>query len=176
MINGVIFQENSNTYYKGVEGNNWYLNDSYQDTLKSYFREKIDISWINEDCVDVCNDIDYINLYRDLSEKNKIDFNILLCETDRSYPVFDKECASKEFLGFDYAYSGGSYYSAVLNDIVSNRIEEFRTLKLNKYGLFGNIDSLKEFIKQREAFIKKSDTRFELGDFIIYKLYRVRFE
>lgn len=113
-----------------------------------------------KDCVDVCNDIDYIKLYCDLSEKNKIDFNILLCETDCSYPVFDKECTSKEFLGFDYAYSGGSYYSAVLNDIVSNRIEEFKTFKLNKYGLFESIDFLKKFIEQRETFIKNSDTRF----------------
>lgn len=40
--------------------------------------------------------------------------------------------------GYDYAYQGGSYYSCVNNDIVSKRINEFKNIELNEFGLFDN--------------------------------------
>ena len=33
MINGIIFQREENRAYKGVEGDNWYLNDIYPEIL-----------------------------------------------------------------------------------------------------------------------------------------------
>ena len=37
MINGIIFQKKENKKYKGVDGNNWYLNDIYQEFFGEYF-------------------------------------------------------------------------------------------------------------------------------------------
>ncbi len=80
-----------------------------------------------------------------------------------------------EFLGYDYAYSGGSYYSAVLNDIVSKRIEEFSNIRLNKNGLFESYEEISKFIEARNR-IKNyiSDMVIEDGDFIIYKLCEIK--
>ena len=39
-------------------------------------------------------------------------------------------------MGYDYAYQGGSYYSCVNNDIVLKRINEFKNIELNEFGLF----------------------------------------
>ena len=41
-------------------------------------------------------------------------------------------------MGYDYAYQGGSYYSCVNNDIVLKRINEFKIIELNEFGLFDN--------------------------------------
>ncbi len=42
---------------------------------------------------------------------------MLLCETDRLKPRLTNINWKTKFIGYDYAYLGGSYYSAVYNDI-----------------------------------------------------------
>ena len=86
MTNGLIFQKKNNDGYMGVEGENWYLNDLYPNTIGAYFDEHIAKSWYKSDWVDVCNDIFFINEYINLSQRNKIDFRILLCETSCNSP------------------------------------------------------------------------------------------
>ena len=81
------------------------------------------------------------------------------------------------FLGYDYAYSGGSYYSAVLNDIIAKRILQFANIQMNKYGLFETYERVKEFINLRESMKKVECFQkeyLEEGDFVIYKLYEVK--
>ena len=174
MINGIIFQRDECKKYKGVEGDNWYLNDTYPDILGDYFNEKVEKSWYDTDCVDVCSEKSFIDMYIHLSRSNNIKFRMLLCETEKQYPIMEMLQWKKKFIGYDYAYQGGSYYSAVLNDICLRRIEEFAQIKLNEYGLFEKIEQLEDYISRREKYNKNSKKRIvEGGDFIIYKLYEI---
>lgn len=173
MINGVIFQKDENRKYKGVEGDNWYLNDIYPDTLGDFFNDNIEKSWFDTDYVDVCNDRFFINTYIKLSYSNNIKFRILLCETEKKYPKMDASCLAKKFIGYDYAYLGGSYYSAVLNDICSKRIDNFVGIKLNKYGLFEKAGQIRDFISKRSEYFHNNNGSIEGGNFVIYKLYEI---
>lgn len=174
MINGIIFQRDECSEYKGVEGKNWYLNDIYPNTLGDYFNENIEKSWYDTDYVDVCSDRSFIDTYIKLSYSNNIRFRMLLCETEKKYPVMEVPLWNKKFIGYDYAYLGGSYYSSVLNDICSRRINEFAKIKLNEYGLFEKMEQLEDFIFRRKKYCHNSKKGIiEEGDFIIYKLHEI---
>lgn len=163
--------------YQGVEGNNWYLNDLYPESLGKYFDDYIDKAWCTPNYVDVCSEEAFINAYIELSRSRDIKFRMLLCETEKPYPRIDKISWDKKFIGYDYAYSGGSYYSAVLNDICSRRIEEFADIQLNEYGLFSEIDGLNKFIKSRNLFAQaSSEYVIEMGSFVVYKLFEINTE
>jgi hypothetical protein len=171
--------------YLGVENDNWPLNNIYYDDsqnheinyLMNYYDDNIDISW-QGDCVEVCCNIDYIRRYFNACNELNIEVDIIYCETNLIHPNFNNiQCIEQlkdNFIGYDYAYSGGSYYSCVLNDVVSMRLLEFSKVKLNKFGLFDTINDLMEFIKKRNQLKDISPQfTFENGDFIIYKLYNV---
>lgn len=174
MINGIIFQRNQMGRYRGVEGDNWYLNDMFPEIFEEYFCENIEKSWYDPDYVDVCIDIHFIEKYIELSKLNNIKFRMLVCETEKEKPQIQNMVWNTKFIGYDYAYLGGSYYSAVLNDICSERIEQFSKYKLNSYGLFDDISSLKDFILQRTCYMKQCGKgTIEEGDFVIYKLSEI---
>lgn len=171
MINGVIFQRKHNGIYQGIEGDNWYLDNKLLSGYEEYFDDNIDVSCSDDDFVDVCNDEDYMKKYIEVSKKNDVEFQILLCETSLRRPAYERgRFINKEFLGFDYAYQGGSYYSAVNNDLVLRSFKEFEELSLNQNGLFETEEELNKFIKIREELAHRNE--FEKGDFIKYKLYR----
>ena len=174
MINGIIIQRNQIGRYKGVEGDNWYLNGKYPELFEEYFCENIEKSWYDSDYVDVCTDIHFVEKYIELSRLNHIKFRVLLCETEKEKPNIQNVVWNTRFIGYDYAYLGGSYYSAVLNDICSGRIEQFKDYILNSNGLFDNITDLKDFISKREHYKRQYGNQLiEEGDFVIYKLYEI---
>lgn len=174
MINGIIIQRNQIGRYKGVEGDNWYLNDKYPELFEEYFCENIEKSWYDSDYVDVCTDIHFVEKYIELSRLNHIKFRVLLCETEKEKPNIQNMVWNTRFIGYDYAYLGGAYYSAVLNDICSGRIEQFNDYILNSNGLFDDIINLKDFISQREHYKRQYGNQLiEEGDFVIYKLYEI---
>lgn len=174
MINGIIIQRNQIGRYKGVEGDNWYLNDKYPELFEEYFCENIEKSWYDSDYVDVCTDIHFVEKYIELSGLNHIKFRVLLCETEKEKPNIQNMVWNTRFIGYDYAYLGGSYYSAVLNDICSGRIEQFNDYILNSNGLFDDIINLKDFISQREHYKRQYGNQLiEEGDFVIYKLHEI---
>ena len=79
------------------------------------------------------------------------------------------------FLGYDYAYSGGSYYSAVYNDLYCGKINDLTQIKLNENGLIQTKEELEKFIAIRNK-LKASSTNkniFEEGYFIEYELFDV---
>ena len=177
-LNGLVIQKRNKGLYQGIEGDNWYLNYDCFNDLDDYFEKNIEKAWENSDYVDVCNDIKYIQKYICISQSKNINFRVLACVTEKKIPQMvlpDKMHIS--FLGYDYAYSGGSYYSAVLNDIVSKRISRFADIPINDFGLFETYKQVIDFINQREA-IKKIECNereyIEEGDFIIYKLYELK--
>lgn len=177
VINGLLMQELHSGLYQGIEGNNWYLNYEYVDELEDYYQKNIEMAWQNGDYVDVCNNIEYIQKYIYMSKLRNIDYRVLACITDKKLPqmILPDEIFIN-FLGYDYAYSGGSYYSAILNDIVSKRIQQFADISLNEYGIFETYEQVSDFVNCRSSLEKKRCNEreyLEEGDFIVYKLYEV---
>jgi len=176
--NGYIIQKKSRfDSYKGIEGDNWYLNYCSDNSYFEEFYEKnIDKSWNDVQYVDCCVNIEYMKDYIEESIKKGIDFNIFLCSTYKEKPLLGDAKLGKlgNVLGYDYAYTGGSYYSCILNDIVSERIRDFEKFKLNKNGLFNTYEEAEEFSIFREK-IKSigSENDLEEGDFVIYKITEV---
>lgn len=175
--NGYVIQKKSASNYCGIEGDNWYLNN-YKDRsyFLEFFDENIDKAWDNLNFVDCCADDEYMRCYIEESIKLGIDLRVLLCSTSRKMPELKKIQLGKigNVLGYDYAYSGGSYYSCILNDIISGRIEEFNKFHLNESGLFNSYEEAEEFMLCREELKSTSDKYvFEEGDFIIYKITEI---
>ncbi len=172
--NGFIVQKRSlgKYSYMGVDGDNWALKE-YSNELKRIYDEEIDRSWYCEKWVDVCDNLEVIKEALGVARSLKLEIRVLFCETDREEPVYHGESVKMKFLGFDYAYAGGSYYSAVLNDIVSERIELLKEYKLNEFGLFNSLDEMKQFIAKRKMIKRNTSISLEEGDFVCYKLYEV---
>ncbi len=174
MINGIIFQREENRTYKGVDGDNWYLNDIFPNVFEEFYSEYIERSWYDPDCVDVCNDYLFIDRYIELSKSENIKFRMLLCETEKMKPQLPRIIWPTKFLGFDYAYLGGSYYSAVYNDVYHKRIAQLKDLELNSNGLFDDLTKVQEFIQKRERLMKQNNNIvLERGDFTVYKLSEI---
>ncbi len=177
-INGFIMQKRNETFYQGVEGDNWYLNYDYSDEMDLFYKENIAKSWENTNYIDVCNDMNYIHQYINISKDKDIEYRILLCMTDRNLPTMTLGTEMDLFFwGYDYAYAGGSYYSAILNDIISRRIPVFANIQLNNYGLFETYTEVINFVNIRQK-IKRVDCSMkeymEDGDFVIYKVFEVK--
>ena len=174
--NGYIIQKKENSYYKGIEGDNWYLNYCSNDEFfEDYYTEEIDKAWENIDYLDCCTNIAYIKRYIEESKKMCIPIRLLLCYTNKKFPVLNEEIIKGEkiFLGYDYADSGGSYYSSILNDVISKRIPEFKNISLNENGLFDSYDGIMEYLKVRKMLIDKKKYDFDDGDFIIYRIEEI---
>ena len=90
VLNGYIIQKAKDSYYRGIDGDNWFLN--------------------------YCSDNIYFAKVHEHTIGNSMD------NPERV------ECTA------DVAYSGGSFYPCVLNDVVSGRIPEFQTVRLNEKG------------------------------------------
>lgn len=175
--NGYIFQRATSSTYQGVDGNNWFLNYCSDNTYFAKFHEAtIDNGIGNPESVECCVDVGYIQKCAKEAKNLGIPFRVLLCATNRQQPVLDTTdfCFVEKELGYDVAYSGGSYYSCVLNDVVSGRIPEFQCIRLNDNGLFSSYEEAEAFLKQREE-LEKATTEyiFEKGDYVIYKLMEV---
>ena len=69
MINGVIFQKKDDKKYQGVDGDNWYLNDNFNEEWLDELDEKVEKAWYDDDWVDVCADNIFIKKYINYSEK-----------------------------------------------------------------------------------------------------------
>lgn len=176
-MNGFIIQKKEQRFYQGVDGDNWYLNYDYKNELGAFFEEHISKTLEYSDYVDVCDKIEYIKKYIYLSKNKNIDYRVLLCVTERKFPQIVLPTDSKMiFLGYDYAYSGGSYYSAVANDVIARRRPEFAKIQVNGYGLFETYEEITDFIDLRatlEQYGCNHEQYLEEGDFIIYKLYEM---
>ena len=170
--NGYIVQRVSESGYRGIDGDNWYLNYCSEDTYFANFHA----TNIDNSFVECCTDVEYLQRYMEESKKLGISFRILLCSTRRPEPALGEKQVghADNVLGFDVAYSGGSYYSCVLNDVVSGRIPEFQNIRLNGNGLFSSYEEAEAFLKRREE-LEKATTEyiFEKGDYVIYGLTEV---
>ena len=175
--NGYIIQKRTVSSYRGVDGENWYLNYLSDKTyFEEFYDEHIDKAWANSNYLDCCSDVEYMRCYIEESLKLGIESRVLLCSTSKKEPRLESHDFGRlgNVLGYDYAYSGGSYYSCVLNDVISGRIQEFSEIRLNENGLFGSYEEVEAFKLFRDE-IKRTNLsyEFEEGDFIIYKITEV---
>ena len=109
---------------------------------------------------------------------NGLEYRCLYCEVlsereaqEHELPLFYE---NKEFLGFDYAYGAGDYYSCILNDIICRPALLSYQHILNTNGLIDTLSTLNEFIKKRTEVMIMNETDpdlFEVGDFYIYCVY-----
>ena len=77
--NGYIIQRNEVSYYKGIEGDNWYLNYcSDNNFFEDYYSKEIDKAWENIDYIDCCTNMEYIHRYIEESKKMCIPIRLLL--------------------------------------------------------------------------------------------------
>ena len=147
--NGYIIQKAESSAYRGVEGDNWYLNYlSTNPYFKEFYEKNIEKEWLNPNFVECCADAEYISRYVEESNRLGIPYHILLCSTDKPEPGLDATLEQEgTVLGYDCAYTGGSYYSCIVNDILSGRIQEFRGITLNENGLFATQEEVEAFMK-----------------------------
>lgn len=166
--------------YRGIEGDTWPI-DSYSDIkersqltkITDYLDHNVFQSMYDNDYVDLCNDVNFINSYIELCLNLDYKIEVLLCETEKSQPQICNSIENKDdflFLGYDYAYREPSYYSCVYHD--TKRFDEMSKLKLNQYKLFSDIESLEAFISSRNELVGKyPPNMFERGEFIVYKIW-----
>lgn len=181
--NGFFIQKETGSKFRGLTDDIWpidletpMLESNLKKQLYDYCEANITRSWEDENIVEVCNDIKFLDQYILACESSNIKIRILFCFSEKTVPIFDidNNKLHKSFvcLGYDYAYPGGSFYSCVLNDVFSRRIRQFDRFALNQYGLFENKESLTDFIDFRSNLSKKSSmTLFEQGDFTVYQLW-----
>lgn len=166
--------------YLGVEGDNWFLDEysfpQYKEKIKKVYKEyrkTICDNSIEGHKIECCNDLNFLNDYIDLCKKIHTDINIILCESLISVPELKINKKACQFLGYDYAYKGGSFYSGVLNDLCFERIVEMKEIALNQFGLCASMDELNSYIQKRsELKLIMPQHTFEDGDFTVYKLWK----
>lgn len=78
----------------------------------------------------------------------------------------------REFIGYDLAYLGGDFYSAILNGMFVNPHPDLRDTfgaRLNAFGLFSRRDDAAEYV---EAF-RRAVTSEASSEFLLYELRSV---
>ncbi len=174
--NGIIVRRQSDEKYRGLDscgaGENWYLADDpefeafYDEYIERTYYNYPDGSWVS-----VCTDLSYIQKYISESQKRGIEYRLILCETEIPNPQFDAAGFEKTFLGYDYAYTGGDYYSAVYQEAPYI----FAHFALNENGLFETLDEMKAYLSDREEFVRTHPPlTLEAGDFTVYKLWEIQ--
>lgn len=169
--------------YLGVEGDNWFLDEysfpKYKEEIKNVYeeyRKTICDNSIEGHKIECCNDLNFLNDYIDLCKKIHTDINVILCESLISEPKLKVDKKTCQFLGYDYAYKGGSFYSGVLNDLCFERMIEMKDITLNQFGLCATMDELNSYIQKRnELKLIMPQYTFEDGDFTVYKLWKLDF-
>ncbi|KAA8998361.1 hypothetical protein F4V43_16545 [Paenibacillus spiritus] len=185
--NGLIIRtiDKIHEKYLGVEGDCWNIDEDTEGIdpnegkfLNNFCSKNINISWSGDDIVEASADINFANRYVNAYLQANLQPLVLLCKTNKTIPTFHMDIESRAngnliFIGFDYAYSGGSFYSCVFSDLYTKRIPELRDIDLNAYGLINSEEELTNFIERRnELIIKDEASRFEAEEFTIYKLWK----
>lgn len=136
-VNGVIFQRRADGLwawregreYRRVDGDDWYLEDelwdvreqpwrALRDRVVGYLGALEERSHFDPGLLVAIDDPSWIRLYAEVSEALGVGYRMLLCETDLARPAMGDLGLECDFLGYDCAWPGGDYCSAVLCDLV----------------------------------------------------------
>jgi hypothetical protein len=170
--------------YKGIQGDCWPINEhsipkeiSVEETkyLSNFLENNIMLNGSDNTYVDVCPNIYFLKRYINACLISGFKIQVIYCKTQKRFPECDVDQNGRnfKFIGYDYGYSGGDYYSCVYGDV--KRIPEMAHFNLNRYGLFNGESEILEFIKLRSELEKmKPHLTFECGDFTIYQLWEYK--
>ena len=173
--NGLIVVENAKDWYNGVDRNPWLL--SRCDTILHKSLKAVDQSF---EYYDVTQSFDLAIHYWELANKVTGGAEVLYCEfIGARLPMYSVDLHGKisekcEFLGWDYSWINGDFYSCIYNDL-SLKKELFTSYLhiLNKYGLFQTENEVDDFIRRRKK-LKRLHPKemFEVGRFYKVKVFR----
>ena len=175
--NGIIIRRESDEKYRGIDscdsrGENWYLYDDPE--LEAFYEENIERTYYDmgiENRVCVCTDMEYIRKYIKKSQELGIKYRLLLCETNIPQPQFEPPKCERIFLGYDYAYTGGDYFSAVYNEVPY----VFSQFKVNENELLGTYEEMTAYLAARQEFVSTHPPyTLEGGDFAVYRLWELK--
>lgn len=188
-VNGVIFQRRADGLwawregreYRGVDGDDWYLEDelwdvreqpwrALRDRVVGYLDALEERSHFDPGLLVAIDDPSWIRLYAEVSEALGVGYRMLLCETDLARPAMGDLGLECDFLGYDCAWPGGDYCSAVLCDLVGGRVFELSDVPLNANGLIPTREAAEAFLWRRERLKARCpESLFEGGDFVVYR-------
>lgn len=174
--NGLVVVERAKDWYYGVDRNPWPLS-RYDDVM----HRSVMAADQSFDQYDVTQSFDLAMHYLKLAEKEAIGAEILYCEfMGVRLPLYSavlqkRVRANCEFLGWDYSWASGDFYSCIYNDI-SLKKDLFSSClnRLNEYGLFSTENDADGFIQKRRRLKRVySNGTFEIGRFYKVKVFRV---
>ena len=175
--NGIVVRRQSDERYKGIDscdskGENWYFYDD--PGFEPFYEEHIELTCYDfpeGSRVAACTDTEYIRKYIKTSQERGIEYRLILCETDIPQPQFDPTGLEKTFLGYDYAYTGGDYYSAVYNEVPY----VFPQFSLNDNELFETYEEMTKYLAARQEYVSTHPPlTLEVGDFTVYRLWEIK--
>ena len=124
-VNGVIFQRRADGLwawrkgreYRGVDGDDWYLEDelwdvreqpwrALRDRVVGYLGALEERSHFDPGLLVAIDDPSWIRLYAEVSEALGVGYRMLLCETDLARPAMGDLGLECDFLGYDCAWPG----------------------------------------------------------------------
>lgn len=164
--------------YYGVNTNAWPIGTDFSSEVIANICEA---SYLYLDFPLLADFDSALHYYRSC-EQIGIKPRMLFCEAliDRplkNLPQFENPHVGT-FLGFDYAYPSGDYYSAIVNDIINRDISLPTRWKhhLNRFGLLPTEDELLLFVKERALAVKEDEEHdqgilFEKGNFVEFRVF-----
>ena len=163
-----------NKPYFGVDTNAWPLDIPFSSPLIAaiYEMSYLDLSY--PFLVDYETAKHYAQTCMDLG----INIRLLYCKTQTDCPLMTIPSFPNEqgvrFLGYDYAFPSGDYYSSILNDLIyrDNALSRKWNTCLNKFGLFQEKTKVNNFICDRQAFLDNG-ILYEKGVFSVFEVYKV---
>lgn len=113
--------------------------------------------------------------------KNENDnVRILFCESTVKgcqFSLSENDINKVSFLGYDYTYPSGDYYSTIANEILYSCFPESTKWRsfLNQFGLFNSMQTVEKYLVERNYHKQQSDAAiyFESGDFCIMRVYEL---
>lgn len=174
LINGIT--------YSGVNTDAWPIGMNFNSEIA---RNICEISYQNLDfpmLVDFDSAMHYCRLCERAGKKPRMLYcEALIDHSVHNLPQFANP-QNSTYLGFDYAYPSGDYYSAVVNDIICQNKSLPTDWKnhLNGFGLLSTVDDLIKFVNERVYFAKEDEKYgqgmlFEKGNFVGFCVYSVEY-
>lgn len=162
--------------YSGVETNAWPLGECAAFSQKT--KEFQNCGVTDQPCLTSSQEA--MEYYSECIAR-QIPCRILYCQVDTGnfqatpfqYPIGENNL---RFLGMDYAYPSGSYFSVFANEVKMARTDFHKKWKerLNPFGLLPSQQLLTQFIRERDQEEIAGDSLFfEKGCFVTFGVYEV---
>jgi len=165
--------------YSGVNTDAWPIGTNFDSEAACNICE---MSYLNlefpmlvdfESAVQYCRSCEYVGIRPRL-----LFCEVLINHRVNNLPQFENTHKGT-FLGFDYAYPSGDYYSVVVNDIIckDKSLLSHWMSQLNEFGLLPTEDKLLQFLDERETLAEENkhsqEMIFEKGNFVEFALFLV---